>query len=227
MSLAILAAVLLIVFIPTKEHKLVISSYDTNETIDLGKYKCDDFKQEKVYNVIDTITFKVSDKNNFYNTVIKTNDSYSTKYEYDKENYFTYGYLMKNNSIYHYEVTDEGKVTLSALFSEFEYDDGTDSYYWPTYYVVGPFGNITKELIDEANEDETGGAAAFYINQELTFSEITNLYSEINSTYYNLTNDSISLKGYYYDADNNTWSMTSNYILKLVYEDNKLKLYYL
>jgi len=150
-SIAIIAItiVLLIVFIsPDKVENIYLTNFE-GTTLELGEYKVKSYKKDEYANRKDIIEFVVEDVNDFYNTMIKSNQFYVNELEFVVDDYYSYGYFIKNKSLFNYQIYSN-HIHLEACFGICGIrDTSKDGYYYDNYYLSGPVSfSIAAERFD-------------------------------------------------------------------------------
>ena len=123
-----------------------------------------------------------------------------------------YGYLIKDNVIFKYMVTEE-----LIKFSTTAFDCGVEEMFIDKdcNIVLCDFIKlIHEEKINEANYDEImlySSWNIFYESEAFKYNDIVELYKYMNQDMVKIENDGIYLKGYNIDM-----VLTSDYIVKII-----------
>ena len=208
---ALIAVSLILIFTDTKKEVYIKSSYN-DVKLTLGKTKVkrsytagsSRYDNQRVYVLNDTY--------NFYEEFIVKSKYYNKTLEYIKDNDDIYGYLIKDNVIFKYMVTDE-----LIKFSTTAFDCGVEEMFIDKdcNIVLCDFIKlIHEEKINEANYDEImlySSWNIFYESEAFKYNDIVELYKYMNQDMVKIENDGIYIKGYNIDM-----VLTSDYIVKII-----------
>ena len=218
--IAIVTVIIMIIMLNNRMTDLKIGGFLDKSELNLGKYKVEKFESGKLYKENSYMSFIVDSPNDFYNEVIKKSNCYNSQLEVETNEYYAYGYLCENESLYSYSIEKNGKVVITSVFGSY-YDEENDEY----YYIPGPFHlEMNKDRILGENEKEFKYYSTLsekYINDN--FGIFLCIITYMPKTYFNVTKEGVFVKGIQnrYDETANTISLkeSNDYILKIDYNE--------
>lgn len=208
---ALIAVSLILIFTDTKKEVYIKSSYN-DVKLTLGKTKVKRSYTAGSSRYDNQRAYVLNDTYNFYEEFIVKSKYYNKTLEYIKDNDDIYGYLIKDNIIFKYMVTDE-----LIKFSTTTFDCGVEEMFIDKDYniVLCDFIKlIHEEEINDANYDEImlySSWDIFYESEAFKYNDIVELYKCMNQDMVKIANDGIYLKGYNIDM-----VLTSDYIVKII-----------
>lgn len=217
-AISVLLAIVLLLLIPKDNNKkIVLSGYNNQDTLDLGEYKVTNYKKEEsYYGEYNRITFEVEDSNDFYNNVIKKNQYYNENLDFDNDRYFVYGYMIINNSLFNYSITNDNIVTI---MSNYFYYSGISSYF--TYVFAPTYGYISYETIEddlvELNNSDRKYNMYFY--NGISFENLCSIYSYLSSDLCKIEDDIIYVKGILFHYISKERHISDDYLIKIYFLD--------
>lgn len=171
--------------IKNRKYEIKVTSYDDAVVLDLGKYKCTDFSKSDDYSPITYITFKVKDKNHFYDSIIKKSDCFIPELAYEKDDEIS-GYLLKENSYFYYKIKDS-YIKISSVASPINAEEGR--YFVIADFVIGYHNNIKENK------------CWVWRNENCSFSDLLLFYDKLDNKFYKIEDNVIYLKGHYSDGE--------------------------
>lgn len=213
--LFILLAILSVLLINNQGKRIEITSYDKTVTIGFGKHKISNYKKDCISGANQYVSFDVQSNRDFYNNVIKSNEYYFEDLEFKIEGYFAYGFLCKDNQFFKYTII-ESSVKIEGV-------QGTVDTNEDTYFINAPvYPYITVDTLTDFN---------YLYHKEVTDSHITynmliKMIKHLDESYYLINEDYVLLKGVSETELLNHKKVFSDYLLKLVNENNKVVVLY-
>lgn len=209
--------VVLIVLLSNSKKTIIVKGILEKDELSLGKQKVFNYHYDKINGESEVITFTVKSPNSFYNNVIKQNDFYNENLVFDRDDLLAYGFLTSNESIFSYEIKENGAVKISSVFGSY-YDHEKNN----NYYIPGPFSlNISADkLLDE--EEMTFKYYSKPNDDWLAnnFDALKQVVCALPSSFYSIVDDYILIKGECISyQDSKEEIVLSHYLLK-IYEDN-------
>ena len=202
----ILAITLVFVFHDKKTDIYIESSYN-DVKLSLGKTKVKDINNTRSSFYDKQREYFMSDPYEFYESNIKTSEYYNSKLTFYTENNKIYGYLIKDEVSFKYEVKDD-EICLSTMAMEY---NGNETY-----------GMILCDIGDFITSQNQETKYSAFLSQWFIFSkpsilkydDIIELYKCMNQDMVKIEDDAIYLKGY--DISMN---LSSDYIVKIINVD--------
>ena len=200
----ILAVILVFVFYDKKTEICIESSYN-DVKLSLGKTKIKEMYTTGSHEYDNCHVYSISDAYEFYESNIKASKYYNSKLTFYTDNDNIYGYLIKDDVAFKYEVTND-EIWLSTMALD--------------YNVDGPYDMILCDA-EQCNINDTTDFEEkkdfykwqlFYYTETLKYDDIIELYKCMNQDMVKIEDDGIYLKGYSYYS----MTLSADYIVKIV-----------
>lgn len=203
-------AILVVFLINNRGQKIVISSYDEMVSINLGSHKVNNYKKSKIDGANEYVSFDVKSNQEFYNEM-KKSEYYKRDLEFDVEGYFAYGFLIKENHFFFYNIKNNNVLIKSVLGSYEDYDN--------SYYINLPVCTyLNKEVLK--SQDENYNFYRGTIDDNINFNMIKKMICYIDSNSYKIENNIFYFKGYSILDGDITYS--ADYLIKLCEKNGKV-----
>ena len=199
----LLAITLVFIFYDKKTDIYIESSYN-DVKLSLGKTKVKDINNTRSSFYDKQREYFMSDPYEFYESNIKTSEYYNSKLTFYTENNKIYGYLIKDEVSFKYEVKDD-EIFLSTMAMEYNENE--------------TYGMILCDIGDFITSQNQETKYSAFLSQWFIFSkpsilkydDIIELYKCMNQDMVKIEDDVIYLKGYDYDMN-----LSDDYIVKIV-----------
>ena len=202
----ILAITLVFVFHDKKTDIYIESSYN-DVKLSLGKTKVKDINNTRSSFYDKQREYFMSDPYEFYESNIKTSEYYNSKLTFYTENNKIYGYLIKDEVSFKYEVKDD-EICLSTMATDY-YENDTDT---ELYLILcDTYKFINNDTTDFEEKRDFYRWHVFHYKQVIKYDDIIELYKCMNQDMVKIEDDGIYLKGYDYDM-----YLSEDYIVKIV-----------
>ncbi len=200
---AIIAITLVLVFYDKKREVYVKSTYN-DVRLSLGKTKVKEIYKGRSSPVEVHNRYYISDPFEFYEEQIITSEYYNSKLVFTDKYDNIYGYLVKDEVAFKFEVTDE-TLTLSTMGEE----QHVDSVYC---FILCDFIGLVGEKSSTETYVEECKWNFYYNTDDIKYDNIVELYKHMNGDMVKIDEDAIYLKGY----TRYTFEMSENYIIKII-----------
>ena len=202
----LLAITLVFIFYDKKTDIYIESSYN-DVKLSLGKTKVKDINNSRSSFYDKQREYFMSDSYEFYESNIKTSMYYNSKLTFYDDNDNIYGYLIKDEVSFKYEVKDD-EICLSTMATDY-YENDTDT----ELYVIlcDTYKFINNDTTDFEEKRDFYRWHVFHYKQVIKYDDIIELYKSMNQDMVKIEDDVIYLKGYDYDMN-----LSADYIVKIV-----------
>ena len=200
--IGIFLAITMTFIIKNRKYEIKINSYDDSLVLNLGKYKCTNFRDSKEDTATTYILFKVKDENDFYNSMIKKSNYFIPELAYEKDDKIS-GYLLKENSYFHYKIYDNS-VKINSVAIQIQAGE-------PDYYAIADY----VMYYDHKLENDVFKA---WSNRNCSFADLLIFYSKLGNEYYKIEDNIIYLKGIYRGGE-----ISDKFVVKIYESDSTIK----
>ncbi len=200
---AILAITLVLVFYDKKREVYIDSSYN-DVRLSLGKTKVKKINDVNSSPIEVLHMYYMEDPYEFYEEHIKMSEYYNSNLVFEDKNENIYGYLIKDEVAFKYEVSDDS-IILSTMGDEYNVDSIYNLVLCDFIDIMGSTSSI--------GELDTDCVWSFYYETEMvTYEDVVELYTHMNKDMVKIDGDVIYLKGY----DRYELTMSDDYVVKIV-----------
>lgn len=211
--LTIVLSLIVVFMIPLNVKELVVENYVSNIKLNFGKCEVKGYSSEYYYNQKHRLNFTVESKNEFYNNFIKNNEFYDSNLEFAIDGYYAFGYIIKENCVFHYEMVDDN-VTLEASFGSYQIINSTETLETTDYFIPGPFDlNMSSDSLNSL------GLEFYYMLDKIDFLQLCQILSKLSKELVKFENESLYLKGIAITSGQNI--ISDKYLIH-VYNDNNV-----
>lgn len=220
-AVSIITSIIIVLSIPKGYKEVKIEGFNSEVTLNLGKYKVKNYKKTKISGDCECVEFNVNSTSDYYNNVIKKSDLYMEDLDFDVENYDVFGFLYKENTFFKYTIKD-GLIHIESSIGS--YYDNQDKSNMTKYYIPGPFAiNSSYTSIQEENNSN------FFFDtllsdKNINFDMIKIIISHLDEDYWKYENEEIYIKGFYYfekiKGQEYVKTISNDYLFKIREENN-------
>ena len=193
-----------------KGTDITVSSSDETIKLDFGKEKVTNVQEGGESGLNYFISFDEGDDLNFYDDKIKTSEYYFSDLDYSIESLDHYGFLIKENHLFKYEINGI-HIKLQGISGSF-IEEG--------YYIINmPIWNdITTDGFDINNIYYYDRNSSLSDNK-VSYEMLKNILGHFDNKYYKIINGEIYLKGENELEDN---QLSNDYLIKIKENDGKV-----
>ena len=217
---AIAAAIIFVIVLTNKKDNIYDiyidgygSLYEDNVRLDFGKHEVKKYDKYDYARDRYEIKFDVESGEDFYNKYIKTHESYIEDLDFKIARSISYGYMIKEDRIFHYEVYDE-TIILNTFHGNIESYMIGEVHLQSEIIIPGNYSSLIEKIDLPISELDKYYLTTRKSWDRIPYEDILKVYSYISKDICKIEDNIVYLKGIYYDYDNNKY-ITDDYYVKL------------